>query len=339
MPGALSGGKGQYWRARALDQLGRGDEAKKTWRELVNEYPFSYYSLQARARLKEHNIDIGPFGDGMRATAPPLAEIDPKLAEDTIIRRVDELLAAGITVEAGFELRRGEGELIKRYGAARALPLLFDRYIKADNFNRPHQLAETYSGAALRMDPNNDATARKWWETVYPRAYREFIEKYSPSGDNPPYYLYTIMQKESAYNPHDVSYADAIGLLQMIPPTSRRVALRIDTAYTDDVLYDPEGNIRFGAWYIGHLLQKFKGQIALGAGSYNAGPKAMMKWIKMHGSHPLDEFIELTPYVQTREYMKKVLDIYTRYIYLYEKQDYLPDAKVDMSFVENDIDY
>ena len=56
------------------------------------------------------------------------------------------------------------------------------------------------------------------------------------------------MQKESAYNPHDVSYADAIGLLQMIPPTSRRVAQHIDRPYTDDVLYDPEGNIQYGAW-------------------------------------------------------------------------------------------
>jgi soluble lytic murein transglycosylase len=174
---------------------------------------------------------------------------------------------------------------------------------------------------------------------VYPRAYRSFIEKYSPTGDNPPYYLYTIMQKESAYNPHDVSYADAIGLLQMIPPTSRRVAMRIDAPYTEDVLYDPEGNIRFGAWYIGHLLQKFKGQIALGAGSYNAGPRAMMKWIKLHGKRPLDEFIELTPYTQTREYMKKVLDIYSRYLWLYEKKDYLPDLKVDTAYIENDIDY
>jgi soluble lytic murein transglycosylase len=127
--------------------------------------------------------------------------------------------------------------------------------------------------------------------------------------------------------------------LQMIPPTSRRVALRIDAPYTDDVLYDPEGNIRFGAWYIGHLLQKFKGQIALGAGSYNAGPRAMMKWIKLHGGRPLDEFIELTPYTQTREYMKKVLDIYSRYLWLYEKQDYLPDNKVDADYIENDIDY
>lgn len=339
MAGALSGGKGQYWRARSLEQLNRGDEAKRAWRELATEYPFSYYALQARARLKERGIVLGPFGDGPRGSAPPLSPLDPKLADEPAIRRVDELIAAGLTVEAGFELRRAESELMHRLGVSRVLPVLFDRYVKTDNYNRPHQLAETYSGNALRMDPNNDETVRRWWETVYPRAYRDFIEKYAPTGENPPYYLYTIMQKESAYNPHDVSYADAIGLLQMIPPTSRRVALRIDAPYTDDVLYDPEGNIRFGAWYIGHLLQKFKGQIALGAGSYNAGPKAMMKWVKMHGAHPLDEFVELTPYVQTREYMKKVLDIYSRYLWLYEKQDYLPDKTVDIGYLENDIDY
>ncbi|MGZ3438193.1 MAG: transglycosylase SLT domain-containing protein, partial [Polyangia bacterium] len=339
MSGALSGGKGAYWRARALDTLKREDEAKSVWRALVNEYPFTYYALQARARLKERGVELGPFGDGPRGTAPPLEDLDVKLANDPIIMRVDELLLAGLSVEAGVELRRGEGELMKRYGAARALPLLFDRYVRGDNFNRPHQLAESYSGGALKLDPNSDANARKWWEIVYPRAYRQYIEKYAPTGENPPYYLYTIMQKESAYNPHDVSYADAIGLLQMIPPTSRRVALRIDAPYTDDVLYDPEGNIRFGAWYIGHLLQKFKGQIALGAGSYNAGPRAMMKWVKAHGARPLDEFIELTPYTQTREYMKKVLDIYSRYLWLYDKQDYLPDNKVDADYIENDIDY
>jgi soluble lytic murein transglycosylase len=339
MSGALSGGKGQYWRGRALDQLNRTDDAKAVWRSLVNEYPFSYYALQARARLKDKGVEVGQLGDATRGTAPPLDDVDIKLANDALIMRVDELLLAGLTVEAGVELRRGEGDFIRRYGTARALPILFDRYQRGDNFNRPHQLAETYSGGALKMNPNTDANARKWWETVYPRAYRQYIEKYAPTGENPPYYLYTIMQKESAYNPHDVSYADAIGLLQMIPPTSRRVAMRIEAPYTEDVLYDPEGNIRFGAWYIGHLLQKFKGQIALGAGSYNAGPRAMMKWVKANGARPLDEFIELTPYTQTREYMKKVLDIYSRYIWLYEKQDYLPEPKIDAAFIENDIDY
>jgi soluble lytic murein transglycosylase len=337
--GALSGGKGAYWRGRALEALGRHDEALAAWRALVDDAPFSYYALQARVRLKERGVELGPFGARGRATAPPIATMDAKLSQDPLILRADELEAAGLTVEAGVELRRGEADFIKRYGAARALPLLFDRYARGSNFHRPHQLAETWSGGALRIDPQADATARAWWEQVYPRAYRAYIEKYAPSGENPPYYLYAIMQKESEYNPHDVSYADAIGLLQMIPPTSRRVAERIDTPYTDDVLYDPEGNIRFGAWYIGHLLKKFKGQIAIGAGSYNAGPRAMMKWLVKNGARPLDEFVELCPYTQTREYMKKALDIYARYVYLYAHEDYLPAAVVDAAPLDDGIDY
>jgi len=175
MPGALSGGKGAYWRGRALDALKRTDEAKSVWRALVDEYPFSYYALQARARLKEHGVELGPFGDGPRGSAPPLAELDIKLANDPLIMRVDELLLAGLTVEAGEELARGEREFIKRYGAARALPVLFDRYVRGDNFNRPHSLAESYAGSALRMDPTSDANVRKWWEVVYPRAYQQLL--------------------------------------------------------------------------------------------------------------------------------------------------------------------
>ncbi len=125
----------------------------------------------------------------------------------------------------------------------------------------------------------------------------------------------------------------------MIPPTSRRVAERIDYPYTDDVLYDPEGNIRFGAWYIGHLLGKFHKQIALGAGSYNAGPHAMRKWLERSGDRPLDEFVELCSYTQTREYMKKVLDIYARYNWLYDKIDYLPEMKIDKTIVDDGIEY
>jgi soluble lytic murein transglycosylase len=337
--GGLTGGKGSYWAARALEKLGKKDDALKTYAQVVATYPFNFYATMSRLRLKELGAPAGPYGDGAKGSPPPLGAIDKDVVADPVIARVDELLAAGMTVEAGFELRRGESDLMKRYGQARALPVLFDRYTRGDDFHRPHQLAETWSGAALKLDPNGDATVRKWWETVYPRAYRAFVEKYAATGDNPPYYLYTIMQKESAYNPHDVSYADAIGLLQMIPPTSRHVAEKIDVPYTDDVLYDPEGNIRFGAWYIGHLLAKFQKQIPLGAGSYNAGPKAMMKWLKNNGTRPLDEFIELCSYTQTREYMKKVCEIYARYVWLYEKADWLPDPKVDASIGDDGIDY
>lgn len=338
--GAYDGGKGRYWKGRALDQLHRPEEAVAVWRDLVTDYPLSYYGIQARLRLREHGVLVGPFGDGPgRATVTPLGEVDPRLASDPVVARIDELLKSGMKTAAGAELDREDGDLIKRLGAARALPLLLDRYRQAENFHRVHRLGETYAGAALRTDPHGVPAARGWWEAIYPRAYQAFIEKYGPTGNNPTYYLYTIMQKESAYDPHDVSYADAIGLLQMIPPTSRRVGERIGRPYTDDVLYDPEGNIQFGAWYIGHLLEKFKGQVPLGAGSFNAGPRAMIRWLKLHGALPLDEFIERCAYTQTREYMKKVVDIYAHYVYLYEKEEYLPDLKIDAAYLENDIDY
>ena len=311
---SLEGGKGRYWKGRALAKLGRSDEAVDAWRKLVADYPLSWYASLARVALREAGKPTAPFGDGeARSTATAPGPVDEKLAADADVARVDELLHAGLPVEAAVALDRVDGALVSRYGAVRAVPLLMDRYRKAEDFFHLHRLGEKYSGGALRKDPSKDPAARAWWQAINPLAYQRFVEKYGPSGKNPTYYLYTIMQKESAYNPHDLSYADAIGLLQMIPPTSRRVAEHIGRPYTDDVLYDPEGNVQFGAWYIGHLLEKFRAQVPLGAGSFNAGPKAMIKWIAKNGQHPLDEFVELCSYTQTREYMKKVTENYARY--------------------------
>ncbi len=344
MKGELTAGKGAYWRGRALDKLGRSDEATKAYETLAQERPFTYYAMLARVRLGERKVELDPFGRESKAEIAPTAdatppgELDAAVTHDAIVLRADELLAADLPVEASVELQRGESELLHRY-PGKALSVLFDRYARGEDFYRMHRLAEVYAGHAMSQDPASPGV-RAWWELVYPLAYRAFVEKYAPTGKNPPEYLYTIMLKESAYNPHDVSYADAIGLLQMIPPTSRKVAAHVGVPYTDDVLYDPEGNIRFGAWYIGHLLQKFKGQIAIGAGSYNAGPKAMMKWLDKNGTRPLDEFVELCPYTQTREYMKKALAIYARYTWLYDKEDYLPSLSIDADYLKDDgVDY
>jgi soluble lytic murein transglycosylase len=250
---------------------------------------------------------------------------------------VDELIAAGLTVEAGWELNRGERAFVKKHKRARALPILFDRYRRAGNFNRPWMLAVSYGGRAFRLKP--EGTAKVWWEHSFPLAYRDLIDRWRELGKSPTYYLYAIMRKESGFNPHDVSYADAIGLLQMIPPTTRRVAPVLGLEYTDDLLYDPELNVRVGSWYIGSLLQKFKAQIPIGAGSFNCGPRPVMRWLEQFGDRPMDEFIELVAYTQTREYMKKVADIYARYLWLYENQDYQQSLTVDRAYIKDDLLY
>jgi soluble lytic murein transglycosylase len=340
----LVGSKGLYWAAVAQLKLGKKSDGLGGLRRLAEREPFSYYGMLSRVRLRDEGQKLPLFLDPARQLPEGLPDWqtppDKQVLADDKLRRPEELLLFGLKAEAGQELQRVESALIKTYTAGKALPVLFGLYQRAESFRRPHLLAEVHGQAALRKDPHAVPGARPYWESMYPLAYRRLIEQYGPSGDNPPRYLYSIMQKESAYNPYDVSYADAIGLLQMIPPTSRRVAGSIGRTYTDDVLYDPEGNIQFGAWYIGRLLKKFKGQVALGAGSYNAGPRAMTRWLGRQGDRPLDEFVELCPYSQTREYMKKLLGIYAHYVYLWDKEEYLPSLKVDKEFLSTDgIDY
>lgn len=339
--GELEGGKGRYWKARTLQQTGKDADAVTELRALVTRFPLSWYAELARARLKEKGVEVGPWGDAVdkdpEKTGPALGAIDESLAGDPVIARADELIAAGMGVEAGFELERAEKALMAKYKTGRVLPLLLDRYTRAGNFNRPYELAEVYGGGAYHHAPVGQA--KVWWQYAFPQAYRDLVEKYESEAENPKYYLYAIMRKESGFNPHDVSYADAIGLLQMIPPTTRRVAPKVGLTYSDDLLYDPELNVETGAWYIGNLVHKFKGQIPIAAGSFNGGPRAVMKWLDRYGDHPIDEFVELCSYRETREYMKKVAGIYARYVMLYDGADYVQPLTLDRAYIKNDVDY
>ncbi len=342
-PDALEGGKGQYWLARIEQRLGNQASATAAYTQTIRAHPFSWYALLARARLAAEKVDVTPFGGAPGSLADSrgpklLATVDESLATDDLIRRTDELTAAGLGPDSGDELARGEKAFLKRHASERAaaFALLLDRYRKAGNYNRPWLLAVSYSGNALDGAPTDDA--RRWWENAYPRAYRDLVEKYEKLGDNPSGYLYSIMRKESGFNPHDLSYADAQGLLQMIPPTTQRVAKELKIPYDEGRLYEPEYNIETASWYVGHLLAKFKTQIPLGAGSFNSGPRPVMKWVDQNGTREIDEFVELVPYTQTREYMKKVTENVARYRYLYDGTVYEQPLAVE-PYIKDQLTY
>ena len=337
--GSLEAGKGKYWLARIAERRGDLDSALKGYKATVGTYPFSWYALLSRSRLAARGVHIGPFGDANPVPRIPKLDetVDEALASDDLIRRVDELIAAGLGVDAGSELAHNERAFLRRHEHHKAFAMLLDRYRKAGNFNRPWLLAVSYAGQALDTPPQGDA--KRWWEHAYPRAYGNLVQKYQQLGDNPEGYLYSIMRKESGFNPHDLSYADAQGLLQMIPATTARVASVLGLPYESGALYDPEYNVRTGSWYIGHLLAKFKGQIPLGAGSFNSGPRPVMKWLDTHGDREIDELVELVPFTQTREYMKKVTENYARYRYLYAGVIYDQPLTVDKHYIVDQLTY
>lgn len=341
--GKLEGGKGRYWVARTKWLIGKKTEANTEYTVLITRYPFSWYALLARARLARQKIAVSAFGNRPKDAAkrtPAIARTAPAaIRNDPALRDARELIDAGLDAEAGLELRRSEKSFLKRHRRKRAAAIgaLMGVYRKASNFNRPWMLAVTRGGRALAGPPVGNA--RVWWEHAYPRAYRDFVDRHASVGNTPPLYLWSIMRKESGFNPNVRSYANAMGLLQMIPPTTRRVARALKIDYTADLLYDPELNIKTGSWYIGKLLAKFKGQIPYAAGSFNSGPRPIMKWMRKFKGQPADVFGELASYSQTREYMKKVTESYARYVYLYDKKVYDLSLDIDYDYVDDSLTY
>ena len=337
--GSLEAGKGAYWQARALDGLHREAEAQPIYTRIVERWPFTWYALLATARLAERGVTIGPFGPTAPAPRGPTvaSTLELTVVADAAIVAFDELITAGLATDAGRDLARRERGFVKRHPRAQALAVLFDRYGSGRNWARPWKLAMAYGSGAL--DTPAEGVARTWWLHAYPEAYADLVEKYRALGGSPPYYLFAIMQKESGYDPGIRSYADAQGLLQMIPSTTRKVAREIGLSYAPGDLYSPDVNIQTGAWYIGKLLSKFRGQIPLGAGSFNSGPRPVMKWIEENGARPIDEVVELVSYQQTREYMKKVTANYARYVYLYTGAVYQQPLVVDRGTIVDDLTY
>ncbi len=307
-----------YWKARLHDKQGQKDAAETGYREIARRAPLSYYGLLARARLKA----IG-HEEPARLPEKPIAMEKPRNADrDAAVVRAGELIAAGMGPEAALELERNEKDTLKRLGGDKALPFLLGLYQKADDYHHAYRLVESRAAGALAADPRSGEGTRAFWQAAFPKAYAPLVEKYGPPAGNPELYLYTIMHKESGFDPHDVSYADARGLLQMIPPTSARVAAGAGEPFFPDQLYDPEVNVRLGALYIGSLYKKFGHEVPLAAGAYNAGPRAMSRWCAQHGSHPTDEFVELIAFAQTREYVKRVVSLYAKYRFLYGPTPY-----------------
>jgi soluble lytic murein transglycosylase len=142
------------------------------------------------------------------------------------------------------------------------------------------------------------------------------------------------MQKETAFSPQLTSYADARGLLQLLPSLGAELAAKLRIPFFPDELYQPEVNVRLGALHLGELARMFRGQIFLAAGAYNGGIRAMTRWLDRNGRLPLDEFVELIGSKQSREYIKRTSGIYARYQYLYTGKAYELPVKINAAYLK-----
>jgi len=161
---------------------------------------------------------------------------------------------------------------------------------------------------------------RALWELAYPRPWFARCDGCAEMDQVPVALVYSIMREESQFRPAVESPAEAVGLMQIIPPTAALIAARLEGRKVDpNALDDPNHNIALGTWYLAKLAQRYDHQLPLVMAAYNAGPSAADGWIRRADSLKMDltQFMEEVPYKETRGYVKRVSRSLTIYRMLY----------------------
>jgi soluble lytic murein transglycosylase len=143
-----------------------------------------------------------------------------------------------------------------------------------------------------------------WFQRLrYPLHYKTIVRTHARNYHVPPALLAAVIYAESKFHPDARSSSGAIGLMQIQPATAQGIAIHTGGGrFRVDDLYDPEINIRYGSWYLRHLLDKYRDeQTALAA--YNAGQRNVDEW--RHEGKGI-QFSETRHYVSRVEDLKKI---------------------------------
>ena len=157
---------------------------------------------------------------------------------------------------------------------------------------------------------------RSW---IYPFEYRSYIETSAESRRTDPFLVAAVIKHESKFEPRARSDGGARGLMQLMPATAEWIARQLGEPFTEEYLYDPALNIRYGVWYLAELEREFGGNDILALAAYNAGRGNVRDWMeRFHWTEQFDE-IEAIPYPETRFYVRRVLEDREQYKRLYDE--------------------
>ena len=270
----------RYWRARALDALGRSEEAR--WSELAAER--DYYGFLAADRIgAPYRIVQDPAGS-------PAGTLE-RIERSGGYRRAAEFDALG----DAHRFRREWSRLTHR--------------LEGEDLAAAAELAARNGWHFESIRAAARAKAFDRLDLRFPVAWKDEAQAAAGVHGVEPALVLATIRMESAFRPGARSSAGALGLMQVMPATGRRIAkaagVRVSGRRT---LLNPEKNILLGTAYLRHLLDRLHGHPALVSAAYNAGPHRAERWLAAVGELDPELWVELIPYTETRQYVKRVLE-------------------------------
>ncbi len=290
----------RYW-------LQRLDKNVDTLQDLDN-YPFTYYytrDKQPHDRHHAHNRVI-PFIELLNHKQGPQA--------GNIIRDLKEMVHYNLMDEAVDFIRWAAAEAEGLTSADRHTLILIESIL--------HLRQGNYAMAFINFRDNFPCyqcirLPRFLSQVVLPVKYTNLIAPYCEKYKLDRALVLALIREESFFRPDTVSPANACGLMQLLLETARQVAYAHDMKVFPQDLFDPETNIRLGTEYLKKLLDKYKGKLPLALAAYNAGWDRVDEWVNRFGTVKDDEFIEMIPFTETRNYVKNILRNYFYYRFYY----------------------
>jgi soluble lytic murein transglycosylase len=309
-------GRAEYFRARVAQLAGDVDEAKTRYAALIANRPLSYYMLCAYARLR--------ILDDSFARSTLQASISRESSGPFLTREHAELKTPEFEQFVRL-LEVGEIDAARRQaGALRLADEGVDPEVLwsiAWLYNRAGapELGHAFARARL-VDFRAHWPAGRWrvaWEVAYPRPWDAVVVRESESTGVPASLTWAIMREESAFNPDARSSASALGLMQLMGATAKRIARDTALPFDEQALHRPDVSIALGVRLLASLRSAFQSHPALAVAAYNSGTTSVRRWLADYAGDDIDVFVERIPFDETRGYVKRVLASEAAYAYLY----------------------
>jgi soluble lytic murein transglycosylase len=275
----------RYWKARALKQQGKSNEARELFLPLAQES--GYYGQLA-------SEEIGTVLSAPQEPWKPSAEELKAMEETSGIKRALYLNRLGLSSDGVREWNAAvRGQDDKQLLTAAEVANRAGWYDRAIH-------------AAEKTQTLHDVTLR------FPTPFRNEISAGAKQNRLDEAWVYGIVRQESRFYSEAKSRVGAMGLMQLMPATARWIAgkLGISDFHTNDAT-TVDTNTAFGTYYLRHVLDDL-GHPVLATAGYNGGPSRAKRW---RDAKPLEGaiYVESIPLSETRDYVKKVMSNATTY--------------------------
>lgn len=334
-PGTLEESGSYFWLGKVNKARGDRSAALTYWQSAVERDPFGYYGIRSSELVNDQplfppvntgNLQLDleserkDAADWLKTAFSLPSEINvdysSEIAQDARYKRAIEFHRLGLYNLASQEF---ESLRLTYYDDALNSFRLIDVFLNLGYYQSAIEASRSISKLAGYGDVPLSANYPPYFAHVqYGTYYLPWIEQVAARFKIPELLIFSLIYQESRFAAHAYSSAGASGLMQLMPGTAEQIASETGYPpnYVPSDLGVPYYNLELGTNYLARQLFVFDGDLYYALAAYNGGPGNTLRWKDLTSDDP-DLFLNSVRYLETRTYLRRIVEIYHIYSLIY----------------------